>query len=139
MKNAVFFFFTLLFASCSTIIDSITPEIVEIIPKDVKIIFTTSAPDSDEINVSYKDFEIDEWVYGPREFYYDSNGNSEPIIISFPEYPYNEIAGDAYRKNGHAYLLKVQILINDVLVLDNETVGSEEVWAQVFFNYDIVD
>jgi hypothetical protein len=130
--------------SCTTneinqIEEIIEEEVVDINPKNVQIILTTTQSDFDEVVVSYYDFEINDWNYGPRQFEYDANGNPEPIIISLPDYEFDTIEGDAYRKNSSPSGLKVQIFIDDVLVKEEESFGTDLVYAQVFFDYTIVE
>ncbi|MGK0412910.1 MAG: hypothetical protein ACJA1B_001112 [Polaribacter sp.] len=127
----------LLSISCSTSNEIVGEEIVEITPKKVEIIFTTSKLLFDEIIVSFYDFDTDEWVYGPRQFSYDSDGKPEPMIILLEDYAYKTIEGEAYRKNNLNSSLKVQIYINDELVLENEAIGTELNYAHVIYNYTI--
>jgi hypothetical protein len=131
--------FLLFISSCTTTetIEEIEEEVVEVTPKNVQIIITTTQPDFDEIVVSYYDFDINDWNFGPRQFVYDTDGNPEPIIISLPDYTYKTIEGNAYRKNNWASGLKVQVFIDDVLVKEEESFGTDLVYAQVFFDYTI--
>ena len=85
--------------SCTTTNTALIEE-VSIVPKNVEIVITTNIQKFNEIIVSYKGFDIEEqWIYAPRQFNCDSNGNQEPIIILFPEYRCQEIVGNALRNN----------------------------------------
>jgi hypothetical protein len=140
MKKILTLLILLLSFSCANNQDTgIQPIIVvDIIPKKIDIIITTTEPIFDEIVLSYKDFNLEEeWVYGPRQFEYDSNGNPLPIIVSFEEYKYATIVGNAYRNNDLPSGLKAQLFINDTLVLEDEAFGSDGVYATVNFDYDI--
>jgi hypothetical protein len=137
MKKLITILILLVSISCTTTNTEVIEE-VPIVPKNVEIVITTNTPEFDEIVVSYKDFDVEEeWIYGPRQFNYDSNGNQEPIIISFPAYTYQEIVGNAYRNNDLPYTLKAEIFIDGELVLEEETVGSEGVYASINFDYTL--
>jgi hypothetical protein len=137
MKKLITILILLVSISCTTTNTALIEE-VPIVPKNVEIVITTNTPEFDEIVVSYKDFDIEEeWTYGPRQFNYDSNVNQEPIIISFPEYTYKKIVGNAYRNNDLPYTLKAEIFINGELVLEEESVGSKGVYASISFDYII--
>jgi hypothetical protein len=135
MKNLITILILLVSISCTN------TEVIEevlIVPKNIEIVITSNTPEFDEIIVSYKDFDIEEeWIYGPREFNYDSNGNQEPIIISLPEYTYRKIVGNAYRNNDLPYTLKAEVFIDGELVLEEESVGSKGVYASINFDYTI--
>ncbi len=137
MKKLITILILLVSISCTTTNTALIEE-VPIVPKNVEIVITTNTPKFDEIVVSYKDFDIEEeWIYGPRQFNYDNNGNQEPIIISLPEYTYRKIVGNAYRNNDLPYTLKAEVFINGELVLEKEMVGSEGVYASINFDYTI--
>lgn len=97
MKKILPLLIILVFISCfeQTLISPTIP----IIPKNVEIIISSNNPISDEIIVSYRDFDKNEDIFGLRQFTYDNNGQQEPIVISFPEYTHSKISGNAYRKN----------------------------------------
>ncbi|TXD50914.1 MULTISPECIES: hypothetical protein [unclassified Polaribacter] len=117
---------------------AVEPIIIDLVPKDIDIIITTGEPIFDEIVLSYKDFDTEEeWNYGPRQFDYDSNGNAIPIVISFKDYQYSSIIGNAYRNNDIPSSLKAQIFINDSLVLEDESIGSPGIYATINFDYEI--
>jgi hypothetical protein len=137
MRKIIPLLILLISISCTTTADPIVIVETPIVPKDVEIILTTTAPKFDEIVVSYMDFNINDWAYGPRQFDYDNNGNPEPIIISFTDYKYNEIIGNAFRNNDLPYGLKAQIFVNGELVLNKENIGSEGVYATVEFDHTI--
>lgn len=136
MKKIITILIILVSISCST---TNTPEVenIPIVPKNIEIILSTNAPEPDQIIVSYHDFDTNEDLYGPREFTYDRNGNQEPIIITLPDYSYDKIVGNAYRKNGLPYSLKAQIYINEELEFEVEDIGSTDAYATVFFDYTI--
>lgn len=129
----------ILFISSCTTTETVEEieEVVQITPKNVEIVLTTTQPDFDEIVLSYYDFDEESWIYGPRQFVYDANGNPEPIIISLPDYKYKTIEGNAYRKNNWTSSLKAQVFIDNVLVKEEERFGTSLVYAQVFFDYTI--
>jgi hypothetical protein len=138
LKGITALFLILIWASCATnetIVE--IEEIEEITPKNVEIILTTSQLEFDEITVSYYDFDLSEWVYGPMQFTYDADGNPEPIVISLPEYAYNTIEGEAYRKNNFESSLKVQVYVDEVLSFETESIGTDLEWAHVIFNFTI--
>lgn len=137
MKKTIFILTMILSLSCSTSNQTIPLDEEEIAPKKVEIVLTTGQSNFDEIIVSYYDFDLSDWVYGPRQFEYDNAGNPQPIIISFPEYTHELIQGDAYRKNGFTSSLKAEIYVDDVLMFETETFGTEEVYAHIIFNYTI--
>ena len=140
MKKLTIILTILLYASCSTTTETITPVVVEIVPRNVEIVLTTNAPSFDEIWVTYKDFDLtppEQDVFGARQFDYDTNGNPEPIIISLPDYKYRKIEGNSYRNNDLPYMIKAQIYIDNELVLSEESVGSEGIYATINFNYTI--
>jgi hypothetical protein len=140
MKKIIAIFILILSSSCLNDEPTVVEPDVVIVPKDVDIILTTTRPEFDEIVVSYQDFDSEEeWNYGPRQFAYDSNGNPVPIIISFKDYTYKTIVGNAYRNNPLPSSLKVEVFINDTLVLIDEMTGSPGDYATVSFNYDIVE
>ena len=142
MKRTIFLFVILLSFSCTSS-DEVMQEIIEeeevvvITPKKVEIIITTSQLDFDEIIVSYYDYEKEDWVFGPRQFKYDSNGNPEPIVILLPEYVHKKIEGETYRRNSLKSSLKVKILVNDELVFEEEAIGTDLDYAHVIFDYII--
>ena len=136
MKKILTILILLVSVSCTTTSLDATVN-TPIVPKNVKIIISTNAPDFDEIIVSYHDFDTNEDIYGQRQFTYDSSGNQQPIIISLPEYSYNEILGNAYRNNGLPYSLNAKIFIDDVLEFEVESIGSTEAYATIFFDYTI--
>jgi hypothetical protein len=138
MKKIITMLIILISISCNTTAVPVIVEEIPVVPKNVEIILTTTTPKFDEIVVSYKDFDIEEeWVYGPKRFTYDINGNPEPMIFEFPNYKYKEIVGNAYRNNDQPYSLKAQIFIEGELVLEKESIGSEGVYASVNFDYTI--
>jgi|TARA_B110000116_G_scaffold248952_1_gene242319 hypothetical protein len=140
MKKLTIILTILLYASCSTTTETITPVVVEIVPRNVEIVLTTNAPSFDEIWVTYKDFDLtppEQDVFGARQFDYDNSGNPEPIIISLPDYKYRKIEGNSYRNNDLPYMIKAQIYIDNELVLSEESVGSEGIYATINFNYTI--
>lgn len=130
--------FLILISSCTTneTIEEVE-EIEEIIPKNIELIFTTSQLNFDEIVVSYYNFDTSEWIYGPMQFTYDANGNPEPIIISIPDYTFNTIEGEAYRKNNLEFSLKVQVYVDEVLSFETESIGTALDWAHVNFTFTI--
>lgn len=134
MKKLMIIVLVFLSFSCST--ENELEETPETTPRNVKIILTTNEPKFDEIVVSYRDFDKMEWVFGPRQFEYDTNGNSLPIIISFDDYTHEEIVGEAYRKNNFSSFIKVQIFVDDKLVLEKISVGTENSYASVNFGYE---
>ncbi|PQJ77441.1 hypothetical protein [Polaribacter glomeratus] len=140
MRKIIPVLIILISISCTTTADQIVIEEIPIVPKNVEIIITSDTPEFDEIWITYKDFDLDPLLqdrYGARQFNYDSNGNQEPIIISFTDYKYEEIIGNAYRNNDLPYNLKAQIFINGKLEFDVESVGSTGVYATISFNYTI--
>jgi hypothetical protein len=140
MRKLTILLTILLYASCSTTSETIIPVVVEIVPRNVEIVLTTNAPSFDEIWVTYKDFDLntpEQNIFGARQFDYDNSGNPEPIIISLPDYRYLEIEGNSYRNNDLPYMIKAQIYIDNELVLTDESVGSEGVYATINFNYTI--
>lgn len=138
LKYLTTILFVTMFASCATseVIDEIE-EVTIITPKNIEIIFTTSQLEFDEITVSYYDFDLAEWIYGPMQFSYDADGNPEPIIISLPNYSYDTVKGDAYRKNTLESSLKVQIYVDEILSFETESVGTALEWAHVKFDFTI--
>jgi hypothetical protein len=140
MKKIITGLVLLLSFSCTNI-DDMGQEIVivTIVPKDIDIILTTTEPTFDEIVVSYRDFEMEEDIFGPRQFEYDSNGEPLPIIISFKDYEYPSIIGNAYRNNDRPSSLKAQVFINDTLVLEDESIGSPGIYATINFDYEIIN
>jgi hypothetical protein len=137
MKKIITTLIIFVFISCNTTAVPLVIEEIPNVPKNIEIILTTNAPSFDEIVVSYRDFDIQDDLYGPRRFTYDSSGNPEPMIISFPEYIYKEIIGNAYRNNDLPYSLKAQIFIDEELVFEVESIGSPGVYATIFFDYTI--
>lgn len=136
MKKLVTLLLLITYISCSTP-GEITEEELIAQAKDIEIILTTTEPDFDEIMVAYRDFDIDDWIYGPRQFDYDSDGNPLPIIISLPDYIHPTIEGNAYRNNTIPSSLKVQLFVNDSLVLEDQSVGTPTTYATVNFDYVI--
>ena len=142
MKHTIFLFILLLSFSCTSS-DEVMQQIIEeeevvvITPKKVEIVISTSQLDFDEIIVSYYDFDEQDWVFGPRQFTYDSNGNPEPIVILLPEYAHKKIEGETYRRNSLKSSLKVELFINDELVFEEEAVGTDLDYAHVIFDYTI--
>lgn len=138
LKHLTTFLFIAIYASCTTNVTiEEEAEEIEITPKNIEIIFTTSQLEFDEIVVSYYDFDLSEWIYGPMQFTYDAEGNPEPIVITLPNYAYSTIEGEAYRKNNLESSLKVQVFIDDVLSFETESIGTALEWAHVIFNYTI--
>ena len=109
MKKFIFLCTIFLSLSCTTNTEILEEEITAITPKKVEIILTTSKLVFDEIVVSYYDFDADEWVFGPRQFSYNSSGQPEPMIILLTDYVYKTIEGEAYRKNNLNASLKAQV------------------------------
>lgn len=130
--------FLTIYASCTTNVTiEEAAEEIEITPKNIEIILTTSQLEFDEIVVSYYDYDLSEWIYGPMQFTYDAEGNPEPIVITLPDYTYSTIEGEAYRKNNLEYSLKAQVYIDGILSFETESIGTELEWAHVIFNYTI--
>ncbi len=135
MKKIIFFLAILSLASCSSSNDPIIEIPTDIVLKNVEIRLTTTRYDYDEIVVSYYDFDILDWVYGPMQFEYEIDGSPKPIIISFPDYKYEKIEGNAYRNNDLPYGINAKILINGELVLEKDTIGSPGIYASISFEY----
>lgn len=135
MKKLIFLLVVLSLVSCYSSNDSVIEKPIEIVPKNVEVRLTTTRPDYDEIVVSYFDFDISDWVYGPMQFEYEIDGSPKPIIISFPDYKYDKIEGNAYRNNDLPYGLNAKIFINEELVLEQDSIGSTGIYASVSFEY----
>lgn len=134
MKKLTIFLVLITYISCSTP-GEITEEEIVAQKKDIEIVFTTTELDFDEIMVHYRDFDNGDWIYGPRQFEYDSVGNPLPMVIFLPDYKHPTVEGNAYRNNNLPSALKVQLFINDSLVLEDESVGSSLNYATVNFDY----
>ena len=140
MKKIAFLLFTLTIFSCtSTVV--LTPEEIaeleELATKDIEIIFTTTEPNYDEVMVTYYDFSIGDDIAKSYVFKYDVNGNPLPIKIVFDNYKYEYIRGEGFRNNFSEAELKVQVLVDNVLVLEEKSNGTSTHFARVSFNYDI--
>ncbi len=144
MKKIITILIILVSISCSTN-ETISLEPLpigggEIIPKDIKIIITTSELINDEIQVAYKkNPDEDEYEFGPRQFEYEANGTPIPIIITLEGYNYLSIIGNAYRNNDLPSSLKVELYINNELVLEDESTGTTGVYATINFDYEITN
>ena len=141
MKKIITILIILLSISCSTG-ETVAEEPVvveEIVPKEIKIIITTTQPEFDEIQVAYQEIpdETKPWTFGPRQFEYEANGTPIPIVITLTDYKYDTFVGNAYRNNDLPSSLKVKLLVNDKLVLEVESTGSKGVYATVDFGHDI--
>lgn len=146
MKKLLFIFTILLSISCTTTNNQEIDTTEEIVPKDIQLIFTTTRPNFDEVTISYFDYDLNDWNYGPYQFEYDNEGNPLPLTLSFTEYEYASITGDAYRNNTLPYQFKVQVYVDGELVLEDADTGVEEdlntdeiegSYATIYFNYDI--
>ena len=116
----------------------LTPEEIEdLITDDVEIIFTTTEPNYDEVMVTYYDFDIGTDVAKPYVFKYDVDGNPLPLKISFENYTHELIRGEGFRNNFSEAELKVQLFIDDKLILEEISKGTTSIFARVSFNYDI--
>lgn len=144
MKKIVGIFLIFILYSCScTCDDVITPEDIEAIEeattKDIEIVFTTTEPNYDEVMVTYYDYEIEDDFSSAFVFKYDTSGNPLPLKITLDNYKYEFIRGEGFRNNFSTAQLKVQLFVDDEMVLENTSNGTSNAFAKVNFDFDIPD
>lgn len=140
MKNLVFIFGLILFYSCSNA-TAVDEEIEEMSAEDrvVKMEFNTTQLSFDEIRISYFDYTSDTNPYPVvvHQFLYDSSGLPIPLVLTFENYNFRYINGEAYRNNPNTEEISVKIFVDDELVVEETGKGEDGEYAEIRFNYDI--
>ena len=137
--NKLFFIFSLLLIfSCSSVtnpgVDEEDPTRADRI---IKFEFNTTELQSDEIRISYFDYVTNTYPVVVHNFEYDSSGQPIPFVMTFENYDYRYIYGEAYRNNPNTEEISVKIYVNDELVVATSGKGEDGEYAELRFNYDI--
>ena len=136
MKKIAFLFLVFWFVSCSTNSDNIESPQNKI--NNVEIIFTTTAPKTDEIQITYYDIAAGDNVSSARQFIYDNNGSPLPLKLVFNDCKYRFLDGEAFRNNFSDAALKVQILANGELLVERTSKGSNSRFATLNISFRIL-
>ncbi|MDD7914897.1 hypothetical protein [Polaribacter ponticola] len=137
MKRLAFLVVLFSFFSCSSEVSLTPEEIKELSTKDIEIIFTTTEPNYDEVMITYYDFDIGTDVAKAYVFKYDVDDNPLPIKIVFDNYEHDFLRGEGFRNNFSDAELKVQLFIDEELILEETSKGTASTFAKVDFNYDL--
>lgn len=137
MKKIVFLLLFIVAVSCST--SSENPEEPQSKINNIEIIFTTTEPNNDEIMITYYDIASANNVSGPYQFIYDNNGNPLPIKLTFDDYKYRFLDGEAFRNNFSISELKVQVFVNGEMIVERVSKGSSTTFATVDISFKIVN
>ena len=139
MKKLIFIFSIIILNSCSSVSnieeeneDSISPE-----DRVVRFEFNTTELVLDEIRISYFDYLTNTYPVVVHNFSYDSSGQPIPFIMTFENYDYRYIYGEAYRNNPNTEEISVKIYVNDELIIEEIGKGEDGEYAEIRFNYDI--
>ena len=119
--------------SCTAVVD----EEDFLAEADVRIEFSTTEPNYDEIEFSYYNNATDRFIDETLVFNYDNNGNALPYIINWENFGYKYVRGEAYRNNFSSALLNIKIYVNDELVFEQSSSGNSNTFARVLFDYTI--
>lgn len=138
MKKLIFLFGLILFNSCTTSTLDKDEDVVSGKDRIVKMEFNTSKLDFDEIRISYFDYKTNTNPLVVHQFSYDAAGQPIPLELTFENYDFRYINGEAYRNNPSTEEISVKIYVNDELVVEDAERGEDGEYAEIRFNYDIV-
>ena len=132
MKKLIFIFGLILFNSC-------TPSTLEdesgnpVSGKDrvVRMEFNTTLSSFDEIRISYFDYKTNTNPLVVHEFLYDAAGQAIPLVLTFENYDFRFINGEAYRNNPSTEEISVKIYVDDELVIDEAERGKNGNYAEI--------
>ena len=98
MKKLISFFSLILFLSCSTTSNE-EEQLDENLLLDnvIRIEVLTGEPNTDELFVTYYQYQTDTYNWQPYQFNYDAQGNPEPVVITIEDYDFRYIQGEVYR------------------------------------------
>lgn len=136
MKKIIFIFSIVLLYSCSSATTVEEEEQPSAEDRVVKMEFSTTELTFDEIRISYFDYLTNTYPLVVHQFSYDSSGNVIPFVITFENYNYRYINGEAYRNNPNTEEISVKIYVDDVLVVEDTGKGENGEYAQIAFEYD---
>lgn len=139
MKKLLFFFSVIILSSCSSATTEVENDVDTISPEDrvVKFEFNTTELTLDEIRISYFDYVTNTYPVVVHNFTYDSSGEPIPFVMTFENYNYRYISGEAYRNNPNTEEISVKIYVNDEIVVEEVGKGEDGEYAEIRFNYDI--
>lgn len=136
MKKLLVCFSILIFiSSCNPLADEEGK--IPLSETDVRIEFTTTEAQYDELEFSYYDNATDRFVNETLVFDYDNSGNSLPLIVNWEDFGYKYVRGEAYRNNFSPAELSMKLYVNDELVLEETEYGNPNIYARVIFDYTI--
>jgi hypothetical protein len=136
MKKIIFIFSIVLLYSCSSATTVEEEEQPSAEDRVVKMEFSTTELTFDEIRISYFDYLTNTYPLVVHQFSYDSSGNVIPFVITFENYNYRYINGEAYRNNPNTEEISVKIFVDDELVIEDTGKGENGEYAQIAFEYD---
>lgn len=139
MKKLLFIFSIIILNSCSSVSNSEeeNPDSISSEDRVVRFEFNTTELVLDEIRISYFDYLTNTYPVVVHNFSYDSSGQPIPFIMTFENYDYRYIYGEAYRNNPNTEEISVKIYINDELIIEEIGKGEDGEYAEIRFNYDI--
>lgn len=133
MKNILLLF---LFLGACTSAET-APEEITLTDSTIKIEVISSKLTSDEIFITYYEYQTDTYNWKPYPISYDSSGNPEPVIITLEKYNYRYVAGEVYRNNNISSKISLKISVKDEVVIDESKTGNGNEYVTIRFNYDI--
>ena len=114
-----------------------TEEDIPLSETDVRIEFYTTEPNYDEVEFSYYNNATDIFNEETLVFNYDNSGNALPIIITWEDFGYKYVRGEAYRNNFSTTELTIKLFVNDDLVYEETESGNPNAYARVVFDHTI--
>tara|TARA_R110002050_G_scaffold151060_2_gene278020 strand:+ start:621 stop:1052 length:432 start_codon:yes stop_codon:yes gene_type:complete len=138
MKKLIFIFGLILFNSCTASTTTEEENLVSGKDRVVRMEFNTTLLSFDEIRISYFDYKTNTNPLVVHEFSYDTAGQPIPLILTFENYDFRFINGEAYRNNPSTEEISVKVYVDDELVIEEAERGENGEYAEIRFNYDIV-
>ena len=139
MKKLIFIFGLILFSSCTTsTLEDETENPDSGKDRVVRMEFNTTLLGFDEIRISYFDYKTNTNPLVVHEFSYDTAGQPIPLVLTFENYDFRFINGEAYRNNPSTEEISVKVYVDDELVIEEAERGKNGEYAEIRFNYDIV-
>ena len=138
MKKLIFIFGLILFNSCTASTTAEEENLVSGKDRVVRMEFNTTLLSFDEIRISYFDYKTNTNPLVVHEFSYDTAGQAIPLVLTFENYDFRFINGEAYRNNPSTEEISVKVYVDDELVIEEAERGENGEYAEIRFNYDIV-
>ena len=137
MKKLYYFLVFTIALGCTTTTTEEEIEVVSLEDNVVRIEVLTGEPNSDELQISYYEYETDSFSWQPYTVSYDTSGNPLPVIINFDDYDFRYINGEVYRNNSNPASINLKIFLNNEIIIDETEEGDGTEQVLIRFNYDI--